>query len=641
VHESVVPAPRRVFCVYEHKYQRRSVADAVVLGRFPIQGVTPDLGSTPDWLGAALPADKEWRLEWTKFYYGLDLAAAAEENGSTAYLRAWQRLVVSWIAQVPAGADPSDVIGRRVQNWIYAWSRFAERFDLESDAPGFTTTISTSLRDQVSHLEHHLTRERNHRTLELYALFIAALALPALDPGGRLLDFAVDALHGNLHEDVLPDGVQRERSTHYHHVVLRSFLGFRENARRFGLAVPPGFDDRLERACEFALHCHRPDGHIPALSDSDSGSYLDLLALAGDLLGRPDFTYVATRGRAGTAPATRHATFPLGGYFVQRSGWGSPRCSIADERYLIFDCGPLGDGGHGHYDALNVELAAGGGPLVVDPGRYTYCDEAPHWRHWFKGTPAHNTVTVDRLDQTPYRRGRPKGAVAEARLLQRGTSAGLDVLWGEARSPAYPAIHRRRVVFVGDEYWLIEDELAANEPHRYELRFHLAPEAADGLVLRQLSGSIAAIGSRVAIIVAGGSLAATETGWISGEYGIKREAPVAVFTAESVARATFITLVAPRAAGEREVPALTVRRTGQLTVATIHRGRGTPHDEVVWTSDGREGRLPGCGGAGLAAFSRRSATGALLSAVRMSRADLTLHGRAAPDNPIEKEVCRS
>jgi len=59
VHESVVPAPRRVFCVYEHKYQRRSVADAVVLGRFPIQGVTPDLGSTPDWLGAALPADKE------------------------------------------------------------------------------------------------------------------------------------------------------------------------------------------------------------------------------------------------------------------------------------------------------------------------------------------------------------------------------------------------------------------------------------------------------------------------------------------------------------------------------------------------------------------------------------------------------
>ena len=61
------------------------------------------------------------------------------------------------------------------------------------------------------------------------------------------------------------------------------------------------------------------------------------------------------------------------------------------------------------------------------------------------------SVTVDGLDQTPYRRGRPKGTVAEARLLERGTAAGLDLLWGEARSPAYPAIHRRRVLFVGDE----------------------------------------------------------------------------------------------------------------------------------------------------------------------------------------------
>jgi uncharacterized heparinase superfamily protein len=428
--------------VYEHKYRRKAVADAVAAGRFPIQGLTLDLGLAPDWLGAALPADKEWRLEWTKFYYGLDLAAAAEETGDRAYADAWRRLVRSWIASVPVDADPSDVVGRRVQNWIYAWSRFAA-FDGDSDAPGFSEAIFASLRDQVSHLEHHLTRERNHRTLELYALFVAALALPAMDPGHRLLEFAVRALDANLHEDVLADGVQRERSTHYHHVVLRSFLGFRENARRFGVAVPRGFDARLERACEFAMHCHRPDGSIPALSDSDSGSYLDLLALAGELLGRPDFTYVATRGRAGTPPRIRHASFPLGGYFVQRSGWGQAGCAMADERYLIFDCGPLGDGGHGHYDALNVEIAAAGGPLVMDPGRYTYCDDAPHWRRWFKGTAAHNTVTIDGADQTPYRRGKPKGPVAAARPLQRGTADGLDVLWGEAKSPAYPVLHRR------------------------------------------------------------------------------------------------------------------------------------------------------------------------------------------------------
>src|SRR4029079_3339201 len=142
--------------------------------------------------------DREWRLEWSKFYYGLDLAAAAEQTGSRIYLTAWQRLVTSWIAQVPVDFDPSDVIARRIQNWVYAWSRFAELFDVDAPMPGFAQRLSASLHAHVTYLRHHLTRERNHRTLELYGLFIAALAVPGLDGDGQLLRFAIRALHENL-----------------------------------------------------------------------------------------------------------------------------------------------------------------------------------------------------------------------------------------------------------------------------------------------------------------------------------------------------------------------------------------------------------------------------------------------------------
>ena len=38
-----------------------------------------------------------------------------------------------------------------------------------------------SLREQARHVRDNLTPERNHRTLELYALLIAALALPDLE----------------------------------------------------------------------------------------------------------------------------------------------------------------------------------------------------------------------------------------------------------------------------------------------------------------------------------------------------------------------------------------------------------------------------------------------------------------------------
>jgi heparinase II/III-like protein len=625
--------PRPVFCVVEHAYRSRDIADGACAGRYSHQGVTLDLGVEPDWLGARLPADKEWRLEWSKFYFGLDLAWAAQQTGRDRYQRTWERQVRSWIRQVPAGLDTTDVIGRRIQNWIYAWNGFAAAPGFAGLAAGLADDILGSLAAQIAHLRAHLTPERNHRTLELYALFIAALALPALDRDGELLAFAIDALHRNLLADVLDDGVQRERSTHYHHVVLRSFVGFRENARRFALPVPDGFDARLALACEFAVHSQRPDGTIPALSDSDSGSYLDLIELAGTLLSRADWLYVARRGASGAPPAERHASFPVGGYYVQRSGWGDRGTAIDDERFLIFDCGPIGDGGHGHYDALNIEVAAGGRSLIVDPGRYTYCDDPPHWRRWFKGTAAHNTVTVDGLDQTPYFRGKPRGGSARGRLLQRLQGDGLDVLWGEVHSPAYAAIHRRRVLFVADEYWIVEDTLAAAERHDYALRFHLAPDAGaanDG----RLDGSRATYTAPgVALLFVDTPALRLEPGWVASLYGSKVPAPIVV-AERAGADARFVTLIVPareRTARPR-VPSLRLERRddgGRLVTTLQVAGvgpNGDDRDVIAWTASGECEWLPDLRAGAAAAWRREPAAGGGARTAVARRVDV-VHGR--------------
>ena len=622
-------APRPVYCVIDGEHRNLKVAEAVAEGRFSIQGVTVDLGVEPDWLGAALPADREWRLEWSKFYYGLDLATAAEQSGDGKYAVAWRRLVDSWIAQVPIDHDPSDVIGRRIQNWVYAWSRLADCVDLDSHAPDFEARVTASLQAQVAHLRQHLTRERNHRTLELYALFIAALALPDIDAGGRLLQFAIDALYENLVADVLPDGVQRERSTHYHHVVLRSFIGLLVNARRFGISLPGGFDARVERACEFSLHCHRPDGSIPALSDSDSGSYLDLLEAAGDLFQRRDFTYVATRGSRGEPPRSTSTSFPDGGYFIQRSGWGGDTRAIADERYLIFDCGAIGDGGHGHYDALNVEIAADGAPLVIDPGRYSYCDDPPHWRRWFKSTAAHNTVTVDGLDQTPYRRGKPKSDVARARLCQRATRSALDLLWGEVESPLYDVIHRRRILFVANEYWLIEDELDADGAHRYDLRFHLTPDQ-QPIALESAADGWRALTPRMSLIFAGKATARVDGGWVSAEYGIKQAAPVVTFTRDGAGFARFVTLIAPGRDTEPP-PDLRVRIGAHITVADVMCGANRQvHDQIAWTLDGTARPMADATRPAIARWVRQSSSPSP-QAVTLSLDDIVFQGPAVRD----------
>jgi hypothetical protein len=540
--------PRQVFCPIEEGYRDLRLAGDVLAGRFRYAGVTLDLGLPPDWRTGGLDDDEEWHIEWSKFYFGLDLAHAFSVTGDRAYVDVWEGLVASWIDQQEPGCDPTDVTARRLQNWLYAWQGFDRVPGFTGLDPAVQERMLASMLDQLDHVAGDLTPERNHRTLELYALLVVSLGLPVLDPDGTRAAQAWEALQDNLLTDVWADGVHRERSTHYHLIALRSFVAARVNVLRFGGVVPPAYDERLRAACRFGMHLHRPDGQIPALSDSDSGSYLDLLALAGESLDADDLRYVATYGREGSPPAERCVDFPVGGYFVQRSGWGEAATPYSDERFLVFGCGPLGDGGHGHYDSLGVEAYAYGQPLVVDPGRYTYAEGTPNWRHWFKGTAAHNTVTVDGLDQQPYRRGKPKGAQLSSRLLDLRSADGLHLVHGEVTSPAYDAVHRRGVLFVGGEYWLVFDELRAGQPHEYALRWHLADVVAPDLGAGR-GDTFLVTTPTVTLEIAGGGPPAVEPGWLSVEYGVKRPAPVVVSRVQGAADADLVTLLAGRRDG--------------------------------------------------------------------------------------------
>lgn len=539
-------APRDVYCITRDVHNDRSLAEAVCGGRFTHAGIVCDLGTEPDWLSADLPSDEEWRIEWNKFYYGLDLANAFRRTSDVRFLHTWESLVRSWIDQVPIGYDTCDVAARRMQNWIYAWSLFSSCRSFPGLQEGLSRDILESIAGHARYVRRRLTPQvfRNHRTLELYSLFVGALAFPSIDPGSELMSFTISELRRTLAEGFRPDGVHRENSTHYHLVALRSLLGARENARRFSLDFPNDFDSLLERACEFALHCHRPDGVISALSDADGGSYPEVLELAASLLDRPDFEYAATAGARGTPSVHRYASFPDAGYYFQRSGWGTGETPYSSERFLVFDCGPLGDGGHGHYDLLSVEVYAHGRPLIVDPGRYTYSEDGVNLRRWFKGTAAHNTVCVDGLDQTPYRRGRPGKLTASGSLLDRRSEPGLDLLEGQAKSPNYDAVHTRRVLFVGNEYWIVDDELSATNEHRYDLRWHLAPEAWGATELLKIEGHPVVRAPGLALVFPTNPSVDLEPGWVSSSYGSKRRAPV-VSASTTGSNARLITLIAP------------------------------------------------------------------------------------------------
>jgi Heparinase II/III-like protein/Heparinase II/III N-terminus len=569
--ELAVPQP--VVCVIDHLYRDVAIAEAARNGRFIHAGVELDLGRHPDWVGSGLVDDVEWRIEWVKLYEGLDLAHAFALTGEADYLTTWEDLVESFCDQVDVGADVADVSARRLLNWLYAWRRFADAPTYTGLRPGLAQRLAQRIADDADHLRHNLTAQRNHRTLELYALLIVGLSLPDSDPG--LAEFALQQLGENLQTDVWSDGVHRECSTDYHCIVLRSYLGAIANARAAGLDLPQGYADRVSLALDFAMHIQRPDGLTPSFSDGDIVDFRGLLSLGAELFGRDDLRWVASGGSVGAPPVALDATFPVGGYLTARSGWGAGSRAYIDEAFMMMDAGPIGDGGHGHYDQLSIELHAHGHSLVVDPGRYTYADNP--WRQWFKGTQAHNTVTIDELDQTPYRHAAPKKPTSRARLIRRVSRDDFDAIEADVTSPQHEVVHTRRVLFPGRAYWVVHDHVRGDTNHRYAARWHLPAEAQGRVNVIEDSNqtTICTPGGR--LVVPAGLTVEIEPGWVSPSYGIKHQAPVVVVHAGGL-EADIVTVISP---GDDEV---TIEaHTGDGAIRCLVT-RGTTTDLIGWAA---------------------------------------------------------
>lgn len=159
-----------------------------------------------------------------------------------------------------------------------------------------------------------------------------------------------------------------------------------------------------------------------------------------------------------------------------RTGWGR------EDLYCFFEAGPFGYG-HQHEDKLGFVLNAYGSSLVIDTGVYTY--DASEWRRYVLGPYAHNTVFVDGKGQN--RRGEPRETYVNKQPETNPwlSTEGLDYVAGIynegfGSQKERLATHRREIIFVKPDYWLIVDTLtpADEQPHHYTAYFHLRPPEA-------------------------------------------------------------------------------------------------------------------------------------------------------------------
>lgn len=350
------------------------------------------------------------------------------------------------------------------------------------------------------------TDPSNHLIGEATALWMLATLLPELPEARREADRALDVLTTEIERQVAPDGMSREQATGYHCFVLDFYLQIAVLARRVDAALPPIIASRSIAMLEVLDRLLGAGGALPQIGDGDDGvgaPFLcalapreraeTLLAIGARLFDRPEWLPdgAIARGMATIvlgAPATstpphktrppRDASIALrdGGYcFLEAEG------SNGHARQLIFDVGSLGhmlNAAHEHADALSIIVRVGRTLMLADPGTGTYTASTAI-RNLFRGTAAHNTVTVDDLDQADVLDTFKWINFTRTELLAWSTTAALDYV--AACHDGYtrlrePVRHVREVMFVRPHYWIVVDRLDGTGTHRIARRFHFPPE---------------------------------------------------------------------------------------------------------------------------------------------------------------------
>jgi hypothetical protein len=542
--------------------------------RDPKTGIEAPLefGKLLDYRDSDLVGDIKYLWEPNRHLHLVTLAQAFSLTGERKYLDALAEHLDSWFLACPYGCGPNWSsaleVAIRLANWSAAWQLI-----------GFSS-LDTELRDRwlKSIYEHAefvsgwLSRHssaNNHLIGEATGLYLAALTWPYWPRARAWRAQATAILEREALAQHTPDGVNREQAVAYQQFVLEMLLACLLAGRANGQRFSSAYEARIEAMMDFLASIMDAGGNLPMFGDADDGVLLGLepggfaacrplLAAGAILFRRGDFKLKArtlddrTRWLLGRdaerlfealdGEKTRlplRQTFPEGGYFILGCEFDG-----ASEIRLVADAGPLGYrsiAAHGHADALSFTLSAGGRELLVDPGTYAYHTH-PAWRHYFRGTGAHNTVRIDRFDQSV-----PGGNfmwLAKAR-------AGCSLWLSSAEKDSFegwhdgymrlddPVKHRRLIVLdKRSRRVVLEDTLEMEEDHEVELLFHCSELCSvdavqDGFLVSQkdvLLKMLLPRSENSSAHVYKGSVAPI-CGWVSRAFDQRTPAPTIVWRA--------------------------------------------------------------------------------------------------------------
>jgi heparinase II/III-like protein len=435
---------------------------------------------------------------------------------------------------------------------------------IERATPALRRKIRACLAAHAYWLARYPSRHssaNNHLISEAGALFLLGTLWPELGISAEA-EAARSLLIEQVEHQFHADGVGAEQSPTYTAFTLEWYLLCLSVAERAGFPFPASVKERLAASGRFLRALTDEGGHVPRIGDDDEGRVLatspwpeidypsSVLGSLSALLGKPELAPPVVR------PGSRNLYLglpapcqkgPQGAALFAEGGYSVFRRAIAGRATLmVMDHGPLGHlsiAAHGHADALAVWLHIGDQPVLVDAGTYLY-HSGVEWRDRLRGTPLHNTLTLDEGNSSriagPFNWGRR----AESSVLA----------WKDAEDEAYVRAchdgyfashgltHERHLIAHARGYTLRDALLAgtSQEPEAdqfpfVEISFLVHPDldvridGARALILRAGEPLLRIIGRETLGLELFKGCGSPARGWYSDRFGAIKPAPQLVF----------------------------------------------------------------------------------------------------------------
>ena len=535
--------------------QTNAAADTILENVFVIQNVR---GQVPwgddghrDWYYKGPNNDREWAWLSNRHSQISHVLSIYFETGNPKYARYMDLFLRDFIIKsMPyPGVKSSTSVWRGLEVAARAkvWSRiFYGLLNSEYISPATQLLMLSSLPDHA-HYNRNFHAGSNWLTMEISALATVATNFPEYKKSEEWLAYSIETMIESMKEQVYPDGVQAELTSHYHIVSLSNFELFKRICDHANRQLPDYYLKTLELMQNYLAQTVRPNGTGILNNDGDLDYNRNRILDAAATYNRHDWEFIASNGQSGKAPEKGPSYFfPWAGQLVSRSGFD------ADAHWSFFDVGPWGSG-HQHSDKLHISVAAYGRDLLVDAGRFAYTGEvAEKFRGYARGSQGHNVLLIDGKGQEPGPRKTEEPLSEKHRLI----TGEYDYAWGAFSKfidMEGECTHTRRLYYDRGNFWVVVDEVATDRPRKVEALWHWHPDCE----VRLNGNNVSTQNERgnLQIIPAGnqkwevnfvkGQESPEIQGWYSREYNKYKPNVASVYTTQVESDSKFVWVLFP------------------------------------------------------------------------------------------------